>query len=117
MAIIFALSGTMLTLFVTFFKRAGAHSDLWFPFFFVLGPWLLLDVILIRLRWMRGVAIAGGLMLALEALIYFLVFVNPQSSTDALAYVLKPWVQVLVFLPIGLLVGRLIDKRDREQAA
>jgi hypothetical protein len=116
LATIFAVIGTLLALFVAFFKRGGTATGVSFPLIFVVGPWLVLDVLYIWLKWARSIAIAAGLMLALELLIYYAVFVNPQSSTDAVAYVFKPAVQLLFFLPIGLIIGRVIDKRVSAEA-
>jgi hypothetical protein len=111
LATILAIAGTLFALFVAVFKQEGESTGAWFPLIFIVGPWLVLDVLFIWIKWARSIAISAGLMLALEVLIYFAVFVNPQSSTDAIAYVFKPGVQLFIFLPIGLLIGRVMDKR------
>jgi hypothetical protein len=106
-------SGTLLALFVVAFKQEGQSTYGWFPLVFVLGPWLILDAIFIVFRQARGIAIAAGLMLAFEVAIYISVFLNPHRSTDATVYVLKPFIQLLIFVPVGLLIGALIDKRKK----
>lgn len=115
LATILVIAGTALALYVAIFKREGSSVGLWFPLVFVLGPWIVISGLFVWLKWARGVALAAGLMLALELLIYFVVFVSPQSSTDAVAYVFKPWVQLLLFLPFGLLIGRVLDKKAADQ--
>jgi hypothetical protein len=111
-AIAMAGMGTLLALFVILFKRDGQSSSVWPAFFFIAAPWVVLDVLLVWLRWMRGIAIAGILMLALEVLLYVGVFLAPQSSTDAVVYAFKPGVQIFILLPIGLLIGRAMDKHS-----
>lgn len=60
---------------------------------------------------------AGALLLAFEIYIYHGVFIAPQSSTDALAYIPKPFLQVLVLLPIGLGMGWVADRLAAQSAA
>lgn len=112
---ILVFAGTLFTLFIVFFKQEGGAAGFEFSLAFIAGPWLILDVLFIFSEWARGIAIAAGLMLALELLIYYTVFINPQSSTDAAVYVVKPVLQLFIFLPIGLLIGRAMDKRDATQ--
>lgn len=115
LATIFLLSGTFFALYVALFKLENGASGIWFSLQYVVGPWLVLDLIFVWLRWVRGIAIAAGLMLSMEFFVYFVIFVNPQSSTDAVAYLIKPFVQLLVFLPIGLLIGRVMDSHATKE--
>jgi len=82
---------------------------------YVVGPWIVLDLLPLFVKWWTGIAIAGGLMLVLEIFFFFSVFINPQNSTAALVYLIKPFVQLLLLLPIGLVVGRAIEKRRSNQ--
>ena len=102
------ITGTVLTLFVAFFKIEGKFDFILLVL--IAGPWLILDALSIFTKWARGIAITAGLMLALELLIYYTVFENPHSSTDPVLYVVKPVLQLFIFLPIGLLIGRAVDK-------
>jgi hypothetical protein len=108
---ILVIAGTLFTLFIVFFKQEGGAAGFKFSLAFIAGPWLVLDALFIWLRWARGIAIVAGLMLALELLIYCTVFVNLQSSTDAVVYVVKPILPLFIFLPIGLFIRRAMDKR------
>jgi hypothetical protein len=112
LAAIMLIAGTFFTLFVVFFKAEQVAGVAGFVISLALitGPWLILDALFIFSRWARGITITAALMLALELLIYYTVFENPQSSTDAVIYVVKPVLQLLIFLPIGLLIGRAMDK-------
>ena len=116
LAIVLVAAGTLFTLFVVFFKQKGNSADYVSSIVQIAGPWLVADVLVIWLRWYRGIALAAAPMLLLELYIYYGVFINPQSSTDAVAYVFKPGVQLLVFLPIGLLIGRAIDKSKQSRS-
>ncbi|MGA8864806.1 MAG: hypothetical protein WBM09_09065 [Gallionella sp.] len=63
------IAGTTLTLFIIFFKSGRNPSSTWFLLSFVTDPWLILDALLFWLKQIRGIAIAGTLMLALEIVI------------------------------------------------
>ena len=107
------VGGSTLSLFIMFFKVDVNRS--WSDWFFILligtGPWLILDVLLLWLKQFIGIAIAGALMLALELAIYYYRFISPDSPTETPVYLVKPFLQLLLLLPIGLLIGRIIDNR------
>jgi hypothetical protein len=103
--------GTTLSLFIIFFKVDGNRSWSWILLSIVTGPWLIVDVLLLWLKQFMGIAIAGALMLALEVAIYYYVFISPDSPTETPVYLVKPFLQLLLLLPIGLLIGRIIDNR------
>lgn len=111
LALALCLAGTAFAVFVAFFKQQAPSSGWWFPMAFVIGPWLVLDAFFAWWKSARGIAAAGALLLALEVYIFYGVFIDPESSTDALAYVAKPALQVFVLLPLGLLIGWVMDKR------
>jgi hypothetical protein len=102
--------GTLLTLYVGLFKQEGG-----FDFticMFITGPWLIAGAFLfIFSSWSLGIAIAAVPMFVLELLIFYTVFYDPHGSTDAVIYAVKPFLQLFLFLPIGLLIGRFIDTR------
>ena len=116
LAIVLSFSGTALSVWIAVFKQAHPSVDLQ-DLIAIAGPWFLLDVILLSVPWYRGVSLAAATMLALELFIFWGVFINPKSSTDAVAYVFKPFVQVLVLLPICLAIGRALDKREPGRTA
>jgi len=102
-------AGTILALFIILFKSAGNTSSPWFMLYYVTGPWLILDALFFWLKQFRGIAISGALMLALEIAIYYSVFISPHSSTAPLVYIVKPFLQLLLILPFGLLI-KMRDK-------
>ena len=102
----------LLSLFVVFFKSATSLHYV-SSTIELAGPWLIASVLLLWLKWYRGVALAGVPMLLLEIYIYYGVFINLGSSTDAVAYGYK-WIPQMIFLAIGLALGHVIDKRATE---
>lgn len=116
LAFILSCIGTVLTLWIAIFKQANPSVDLE-NIIGIAGPWLLLGVLLLCFRWYRGIFLAATAMLAFELFVYWGVFISPKSSTDAVAYVFKPFVQLLVLLPIGLVIGRVLDKRAQGRSA
>jgi len=107
--------GSLFAVYILIFKREGGFKDLTDfagSALELAGPWLAVDFLLVWLRWYRGFIVAGCSMLLLEFYIYNGVFIHPQSSTDAIAYVFKPGVQLLILLPMGLLIGRALDKHS-----
>ncbi|HEV7608941.1 MAG TPA: hypothetical protein VGO61_16480 [Steroidobacteraceae bacterium] len=116
LAFVLSFIGTALALWVAIFKQA--HPSLDFENLVeIAGPWFLLDVLLLCFPWYRGVSLAAAAMLAFELFIFWGVFIGPKSSTDAIAYVFKPFIQLLVLLPVGLVVGRVLDKRSHLQSS
>ena len=51
-----------------------------------------------------------------SALTYYSVFVNPSSSTAALELLISPAINVVFFLPIGIVIGHF-NKRLGEQSS
>jgi hypothetical protein len=109
LAWVLCVAGIALSAFVGFVEGEGT-SDWLFPLAFIIGPWLVLAAFCLWWRRSRGLATAGLLLLASEIYIYYSVIIAPQSSTDALVYMVKPFLQVLLLLPVGLLVGWVGDK-------
>ena len=109
LAWVLCVAGVGLSAFVGFVEGEGA-SDWLFPLLFVIGPWLVLAALCVWWRSSRGLVAAGMLLLACEICIYYGVIVAPESSMDVFAYVVKPFFQVLLLLPVGLLAGWVGDK-------
>jgi hypothetical protein len=112
-------AGVALSAFVGFVEGEGT-SDWLFPLAFVIGPWLVLAALCVWWRSSRGLVAAGVLLLACEIYIYYGVIIAPESSMDVFAYMVKPFLQVLLLLPLGLLAGWVGDKLaayDAERAA
>jgi hypothetical protein len=63
-----------------------------------------------------GAAIVGSATaLVLDALTVYAVFIHPTSSTAPLAMLFVPLWSLLVFTPLGLSVGWLMDRRIRSR--
>jgi len=107
---LFAVLGTGLAVYVAIFKSEHTPENISFLLFFVVAPWLVLDGLFCWLRWPTSFLLCATLMFLLELAMFLSVFVYPKSSTAALAYVVKPFIQLLIVLPIGLVIGRLIDR-------
>jgi hypothetical protein len=81
---------------------------------FMGSPWLVFAAFCRRWESDIGVVAAGVLLLGFELFIYRDVFIDPKSSTAPLAYVVKPFIQVLLLLPLGLGLGWIGDRRATE---
>lgn len=109
------VAGVALSAFVSFVEGEGT-TDSVFPLIFVMGPWLVLCAFCLWWRSSRGLIAAGVLLLGCEIWVYYDVFIAPESSTVALAYLAKPFLQVLLLLPVGLLAGWVGDRLESEAA-
>lgn len=89
---------------------AEVASSMFFSLAFVASPWLVFAAFCRRWKSDLGVVVAGALLLAFELYVYHGVFIDPRSSTAALAYVTKPFIQVFGLLPLGLVVGWVGDR-------
>jgi intracellular septation protein A len=114
-AIVSVTIGTLLSLYVAFFKDESGSINYMSSMIEFAGPWLVASAVLVLLKWYRGVALAGMPMVALEISCYYGVFITPTSSTDPLVYVVKPGIQ-FILLGFGLLLGWIIDKRLKSLA-
>lgn len=109
MAWALCLAGIAFCAFVSFFEGEGGFSLSFFVCIF--GPWLLLAALCVWWRSSRGLIAAGVLLLMCEIYIYVDVVIAPSGSHgDALAYFAKPFLQVFLLLPIGLVTGWIGDK-------
>lgn len=70
---------------------------------------------------MRSNALAGALAvlgsLVVDVLLYYSVFIEPESSTAALGLLFAPGFNLLIVLPVALLLGYLISRRSRPRPA
>jgi len=108
--------GTFFSFYVGFVETAINDVELTanavgFLLTFVCGPWLLLAFLQHFLRRPIGVIVASALWLILELLSYYSVFIAPKSSTAALAYAVKPLLQLFILLPLALLVAHPVDRK------
>ena len=61
----------------------------------------------------------GGVILPLiiDSITYYDVFINPQSSTAALGLLFTPLVNLIIFMPIGILIGFGISRSLSRKAS
>jgi hypothetical protein len=90
-----------------------------FGFLGVIGwpslPYIMCAAVL-RIWGNVGAAIGGSATaLVLDALTVYSVFIHPTSSTAPLAMLFVPLWSLLVFTPLGLSVGWLMDRRIRSR--
>lgn len=89
------------------------------PFVLGLFTWSMLPYVL-GLLVGRDNPLAGALgvlpALPLDAYMYYSVFVAPDSSTAALGLLSMPAFNLLVVLPVGMLLGYAISRRQRRPA-
>lgn len=81
--------------------------------FFVwsLVPYAVCSLVLLRARSGIPAALGVSVALLLDLIAHYDVFVNPQSSTAALALVAIPLWSALLFSPAVMLVGWLVVRR------
>jgi hypothetical protein len=69
-------------------------------------------------RWGPVAAIGGSAVaLGLDAMTVYSVFIHPTSSTAPLAMLFVPLWSLLIFTPLGIAAGRLIDQRIGSRSA
>ena len=76
------------------------------------APWIILLILHLKRINNWGVVISAIPMALFEVMAYHTTFINPQGSTAALIYAVKPFYQLL-FMAVGLLVGWVISKGVR----
>lgn len=109
-ALLLAALGTALSLYVALVKSPHGSGDVGFFLAVMVSPWAVLGGLFLWPKWPAGLLIAAALMLALEAACFLDVFVFPRGSADGLVYIVKPFLQVLVLIPVGMLCGWLAGK-------
>ncbi len=77
-------------------------------------PWIVLLGLYIKQKNILGIVISAVLMLLLEFLAYYTTFINPEGSTAALIYVVKPFYQIIIML-VGLSIGYGIRKNSTQE--
>ena len=111
-------AGILITLWIIFVEMnhndettpLGFVMEKIFAFGFLGSPWLILIFLVRKKTNAAGVVSSGVLMLGFEALSFHSTFISPEGSTAALIYAVKPFIQGLVLLPIGLLIGKALTE-------
>lgn len=103
-----ALSGLALHAYIALFESSG--NDVWSVVFLAWGglPYLICLVIACLGRRALHGLFAALACLGLDAVNYYQVFVDPQSSTAALGLLFVPLLNLVVSIPLGVTVAALI---------
>lgn len=81
-------------------------------FLMLVGPWVLL--LILYSKKIKSIAIfaAAVPMLVSELFAYYTTVINSEGSTAALIYAVKPFFQLILFIPFGLLIGKAYKNRS-----
>ena len=113
-AVVLALLGVALTAYVEYGTPRAADVERslgWFAY--EAGPFVLALVLAMFTPFWRALAIAGALMIAVEAYAYYTVFVIPLTADAPLVYLRKPFYDIGI-VAIAMLAGFLLT-RGRER--
>ena len=113
--LLLVLSGICVNLWVVLIETDTVltASDSLFVFL-LLMPWLMLLAILLKQRNSLGILIASIGMMLFEIFAYYSTFINPQGSTAALVYAIKPFYQACI-LVLAMVIG-YVYKRIRTKS-
>src|SRR5262245_3901552 len=106
--------GVLLHAYTAFFKAEGPFSG--FLLGLMLWSWLpYIGSAVLLLVWKNAHVAFGAALFALGAdmVAFYSAFINPTSSTAALGLLFMPLWNLLLFAPVGALLGWLISKRAR----
>ncbi len=108
--LIIIAAAMLLHVYVGYFKASG-EPYLLLQWGLIVWAWLPYLVCLLLAVGKRNplMPLCGALLpLFLDLMTYYLVFINPTSSTAAIAWVVMPLWNLILFMPFGLLTGFLI---------
>ncbi len=108
-----ALAGVLLQGYIAFVMPDG-HLDAWLAGLFLYSclPYAICWVIATRSSPLAGFFGALAALIA-DMMTFYDVFVAPTSSTAALGLVIAPAVNLVLFMPIGLIIGWCIHRGIR----
>jgi hypothetical protein len=111
MALLTAVGGIVLHAFTVLFKaEGGASLFLLGLFLWSCAPYAI--CIFLALRGTSFLSALGGAALALcaDCYMFWSVFLHPKSSTAALGLLFMPLWNLVVFMPLGMLIGHGLSK-------
>jgi hypothetical protein len=107
-----AAIGTLLAIHAGYIQPGALSPNPWLPLLIIVGPWIVVDALILCFARLRGLSISALFMLVYEVLLYYAVFINPKGSTAGVEYVLKPALQLLLFLPLGVGIAWIKGRRS-----
>lgn len=79
-------------------------------FFWALTPYILLAVLALRMKKHFKLVLGAAVALIVDYFTFQEVFINPKSSTAALALIWMPLWTVIFFIPAATLFGWVLEK-------
>ena len=110
-AVVLSLLGVALAAYVEYGTPRAAdveRSLAWFAY--EAGPFVLALVLALFTPFWRALAIAGALMIAVEAYAYYTVFVLPLTENAPLIYLRKPFYHLAIIATV-MLAGFVLSRR------
>jgi hypothetical protein len=113
-AVLLAVIGVAFAAYVEYGTPRAADVERSFGWFaFEAGPYVLAGILALLSPFWRALAIAGVLMLVLDAYAYYVVFMLPLTEDAPLIYLRKPFYDVGI-VAVAMLAAFLIG-RSRER--
>lgn len=103
---VFAFAGITLWGYICFHQ---ANYPAWGMFLFAMLPYGICVLVAALGRPFLGVFGMGGAV-AGDCLMYYSVFITPESSTSGIATVMAPFVSLFIYVPIGMVVGSFFQE-------
>jgi hypothetical protein len=111
LAFVVVACGLLLHLYTVLFKAAGPFGS--FLFGFLIWSWLpYLASLVVLLCWRNAYAALGAALLALAVDVFFFytVFIRPRGSTAGVVLLVAPLLNLILFVPLGALIGWLFSR-------
>lgn len=84
-------------------------------FFWALAPYVLLAVLAFRMKKHFKLVLGAAVALVVDYFTFQKVFINPTSSTAAIALIWMPLWTVIFFIPAAILFGWVLEKSWESQ--
>lgn len=103
--------GIILHLYTGFFKSEG-EFDTFLTILILLSctPYLICLFLIFMKKEQLIILFGAALPLILDLFMHYTVFIRPNSSTAALGLLFMPIWNIIVFMPLGLLIGFCLKK-------
>lgn len=93
-----------------FYVTAAQIGKLTGFFFWALVPYALLAVLVVRMKKHFKLVLGAAVALVVDYYTFQAVFIDPKSSTAALALIWMPFWTVIFFIPAAILFGWVLEK-------
>jgi hypothetical protein len=104
--------GVLLDFYALMIKSSpGATAFTLFLMLWLWSPYFVCAWIVRKGRFMIGALFSAAMILALDIADYDAVFMSPKHSTAALALFFAPICSLFIFIPSGLIIGWLVERK------